>query len=82
MILSENDLVRWGNRIGREVLGPLFLGLRGPPGRRESRSLPGLSPEGPGWRGPFRHPPSIFSFGIRLPGDSPSFIWISTGSRH
>jgi len=36
MILTEDDLVRWGNRIGREVVGPLFLGLRGPLGAGKS----------------------------------------------
>ena len=28
MVLTEHDLIRWGNRIGREVMGPLFLGLK------------------------------------------------------
>jgi len=36
MILSEGDLVRWGNRIGREISGPVFLGLKGPLGAGKS----------------------------------------------
>ena len=36
MILSEQDLVRWGIRIGEEVRGPVFLGLRGPLGAGKS----------------------------------------------
>jgi tRNA threonylcarbamoyladenosine biosynthesis protein TsaE len=29
MVLKESELVRWGNRIGQEVNGPVFLGLKG-----------------------------------------------------
>jgi tRNA threonylcarbamoyladenosine biosynthesis protein TsaE len=36
MILTEPDLVRWGARIGREVEGPLFIGLKGPLGAGKS----------------------------------------------
>jgi tRNA threonylcarbamoyl adenosine modification protein YjeE len=36
MILSEADLERWGNRIGQEVQGPVFLGLKGPLGAGKS----------------------------------------------
>ncbi len=36
MILSESELVRWGNRVGREVKGPIFVGLRGPLGAGKS----------------------------------------------
>ncbi len=36
MILSEQDLVQWGLRIGREVEVPIFLGLRGPLGAGKS----------------------------------------------
>jgi tRNA threonylcarbamoyl adenosine modification protein YjeE len=36
MILTEPDLVRWGNRIGEEASGPLFLGLKGPLGAGKS----------------------------------------------
>ena len=36
MILSEADLVRWGERIGREVRPPLVLTLSGPLGAGKS----------------------------------------------
>jgi tRNA threonylcarbamoyladenosine biosynthesis protein TsaE len=36
MILSESDLERWGERIGREVDVPVFLALRGPLGAGKS----------------------------------------------
>ena len=36
MILNEADLVRWGERIGREVAPPLVLALRGPLGAGKS----------------------------------------------
>jgi tRNA threonylcarbamoyl adenosine modification protein YjeE len=36
MVLSEADLVRWGERIGRDVSVPVFLGLRGPLGAGKS----------------------------------------------
>jgi tRNA threonylcarbamoyl adenosine modification protein YjeE len=36
MILSEGDLVRWGERIGKEVRGPILLGLKGPLGAGKS----------------------------------------------
>lgn len=36
MILSEEDLVQWGIRIGREISGPAFLGLKGPLGAGKS----------------------------------------------
>lgn len=36
MILSESDLVRWGNRIGAEMSRPVFIGLRGQLGAGKS----------------------------------------------
>lgn len=36
MILSESGLVHWGERVGREVSGPVFLGLNGPLGAGKS----------------------------------------------
>jgi tRNA threonylcarbamoyladenosine biosynthesis protein TsaE len=36
MILSESELVRWGERIGREVALPVFIALRGPLGAGKS----------------------------------------------
>jgi tRNA threonylcarbamoyladenosine biosynthesis protein TsaE len=51
MILTEPELVRWGNRIGREVSGPIFLGLKGALGAGKSvlaRSVAkGAGVEGP-----------------------------------
>ena len=36
MHLVEDDLVRWGRTIGRQVKGPVFLCLRGPLGAGKS----------------------------------------------
>jgi len=36
MILSESGLERWGNRVGREIPWPVFLGLKGPLGAGKS----------------------------------------------
>lgn len=36
MILTEAELVRWGEEIGREVTAPVFLALRGPLGAGKS----------------------------------------------
>lgn len=36
MILTEEDLVRWGERIGGTVSRPVFIGLRGPLGAGKS----------------------------------------------
>jgi len=51
MIVTEPELVRWGIRIGREVSGPIFLGLKGPLGAGKSvlaRSVArGAGVEGP-----------------------------------
>ena len=55
MILYEKDLVRWGNRIGEEVGGPLFLGLRGPLGAGKSVLARAVA-RGAGVEGPIPSP--------------------------
>jgi len=55
MILSEKDLVRWGTRIGEEVGGPLFLGLRGPLGAGKSVLARAVA-RGAGVEGPIPSP--------------------------
>jgi tRNA threonylcarbamoyl adenosine modification protein YjeE len=55
MILDERNLVRWGNRIGREVAGPLFLGLRGPLGAGKSVLARAVA-RGAGVEGPIPSP--------------------------
>ncbi len=55
MILTENDLVRWGNRIGEEVGGPLFLGLKGPLGAGKSVLARAVA-RGAGVEGPIPSP--------------------------
>jgi tRNA threonylcarbamoyl adenosine modification protein YjeE len=55
MILSEGDLVRWGERIGKEVRGPLFLGLKGPLGAGKSVLARAVA-RGAGVEGPIPSP--------------------------
>ncbi|MCJ7629687.1 MAG: tRNA (adenosine(37)-N6)-threonylcarbamoyltransferase complex ATPase subunit type 1 TsaE [Longimicrobiales bacterium] len=55
MILTEDDLVRWGNRIGQEVGGPLFLGLKGPLGAGKSVLARAVA-RGAGVEGPIPSP--------------------------
>jgi len=55
MILTESDLVRWGNRIGQEVGGPLFLGLKGPLGAGKSVLARAVA-RGAGVEGPIPSP--------------------------
>lgn len=55
MILSETDLVRWGNRIGFEVPGPVFLGLKGPLGAGKSVLARAVA-RGAGVEGPIPSP--------------------------
>ena len=43
MILSEADLTRWGERIGREVDVPVFIALRGPLGAGKSVLARGIA---------------------------------------
>jgi tRNA threonylcarbamoyl adenosine modification protein YjeE len=55
MILTEDDLVRWGTRIGREVRGPIFLGLKGPLGAGKSVLARAVA-RGAGVEGPIPSP--------------------------
>ena len=55
MILTENDLVRWGNRIGQEAGGQLFLGLKGPLGAGKSVLARAVA-RGAGVEGPIPSP--------------------------
>ncbi len=55
MIVTEAELVRWGTRIGREILGPVFLGLRGPLGAGKSVLARAVA-RGAGVEGPLPSP--------------------------
>ena len=55
MILSEGELVRWGTCIGREVCGPVFLGLKGPLGAGKSVLARAVA-RGAGVEGPIPSP--------------------------
>jgi len=55
MIVNETDLVRWGNRIGQEVSGPLFIGLKGPLGAGKSVLARAVA-RGAGVEGPIPSP--------------------------
>lgn len=55
MILSEGELVRWGERIGKEVRGPVFLGLKGPLGAGKSVLARAVA-RGAGVEGPIPSP--------------------------
>jgi tRNA threonylcarbamoyl adenosine modification protein YjeE len=64
MILSEGDLVRWGMRIGQEVSGPVFLGLKGPLGAGKSVLARAVA-RGAGVEGPIPSP--TFNLVFRYP---------------
>lgn len=64
MILSEPELIRWGDRIGKEVGGPLFLGLRGPLGAGKSVLARAVA-RGAGVEGPIPSP--TFNLLFRYP---------------
>lgn len=64
MILSEDDLVRWGERIGKEVRGPVFLGLKGPLGAGKSVLARAVA-RGAGVEGPIPSP--TFNLVFRYP---------------
>lgn len=64
MILSEGELVRWGARIGRELAGPVFLGLRGPLGAGKSVLARAVA-RGAGVEGPIPSP--TFNLVFRYP---------------
>jgi tRNA threonylcarbamoyl adenosine modification protein YjeE len=55
MILSESDLERWGYRIGQEVQGPVFLGLKGSLGAGKSVLARAVA-RGAGVEGPIPSP--------------------------
>lgn len=64
MILTESELVRWGGRIGREVSGPLFLGLKGSLGAGKSVLARAVA-RGAGVEGPIPSP--TFNLLFRYP---------------
>jgi len=55
MIVSEEELVRWGRKIGQEVTGPVFIGLRGPLGAGKSVLARAVA-RGAGVQGPIPSP--------------------------
>lgn len=55
MILTEQELVRWGERIGREVAPPVLLALRGPLGAGKSVLARAVA-RGAGVEGPLPSP--------------------------
>ena len=55
MVLTENELIRWGSRIGEEVKGPVFLGLKGPLGAGKSVLARAVT-RGAGVEGPIPSP--------------------------
>jgi len=71
MILTEGNLVRWGNRIGKEVPGPLFLGLKGPLGAGKSVLARAVA-RGAGVEGPIPSP--TFNLLFRYPTPSGATI--------
>ncbi len=94
MILSEPDLVRWGERIGREVLPPLVVALRGPLGAGKSVLARAVA-RGAGVRGPlpsptfnlvFRYRAAMSEvvhldlFRIRDPDELPELGWYELGA--
>jgi tRNA threonylcarbamoyl adenosine modification protein YjeE len=66
MILTEGDLVRWGERIGREVAPPLVLGLRGPLGAGKSVLARAVA-RGAGVEGPLPSPTFNLVFRYEAP---------------
>ena len=66
MILTEGDLVRWGERIGREVPAPLFLALRGPLGAGKSVLARAVA-RGAGVEGPLPSPTFNLVFRYEAP---------------
>jgi tRNA threonylcarbamoyl adenosine modification protein YjeE len=64
MILSERDLVRWGERIGKEVAPPIFLALRGELGAGKSVLARAIA-RGSGFEGPVPSP--TFNLFFRYP---------------
>lgn len=55
MILTERELTRWGVRIGQELRGPAFVGLKGPLGAGKSVLARAVA-RGAGVEGPLPSP--------------------------
>ena len=66
MILTEPDLVRWGERIGREVPPPLVLALRGALGAGKSVLARAVA-RGAGVQGPLPSPTFNLVFRYEAP---------------
>lgn len=71
MILTERDLVRWGERIGGEVEPPLFLALKGPLGAGKSVLARAVA-RGAGVEGPLPSP--TFNLVFRYEGATAAVI--------
>ena len=65
MVLSEEELARWGERIGSSVRPPVFLMLRGPVGAGKSVLARAVA-RGAGVRGAVPSP--TFNLVFRYPG--------------
>ena len=73
MILTEHQLVRWGERIGDEVAPPLFLALRGPLGAGKSVLARAVA-RGAGVEGPLPSP--TFNLVFRYQGATADVIHV------
>ena len=73
MILTERQLVRWGERIGGEVDPPLFLALRGPLGAGKSVLARAVA-RGAGVEGPLPSP--TFNLVFRYEGATADVIHV------
>lgn len=62
--LTEEKLVRWGQRVGREIACPVFLGLEGPLGAGKSVLARAIA-QGAGVEGPIPSP--TFNLLFRYP---------------
>lgn len=70
MILSEPDLIRWGDRIGKAISGPVFLGLKGPLGAGKSVLARAVA-RGAGVEGPIPSPTFNLLFRYDTPQGGP-----------
>ena len=73
MILTERELVRWGERIGGEVDPPFFLALRGPLGAGKSVLARAVA-RGAGVEGPLPSP--TFNLVFRYQGATADVIHV------
>ncbi len=73
MILTERELVRWGERIGGEVDPPLFLALRGPLGAGKSVLARAVA-RGAGVEGPLPSP--TFNLVFRYEGATADVVHV------